>query len=138
MMVRAGHLGGQLHQIFQAQVIGSNVRAAQTFPGRHAIAADAARSATSSSSRAKASCMRLRKVAAVHEGQLRLGVMDVVDVQRVQAQVAQAPDDLLAQVARRDAVNAAGEVLGLDDTRGHEVLVDVVHRVGGACQRSRR
>jgi hypothetical protein len=60
--------------------------------------------------------------------ELRLGVVQVVDVDLGDAEIAQAPPELILEIARRDGMPAGDEVFGFEDARLH---VHVAHVLGG-------
>src|SRR5206468_7585022 len=69
-----------------------------------------------------------QEVLAGNAAELRLGVVHVVDVDAGEAQVAEAPPELVLEVARRHRVPATHHVLGLEDAGPH---VGVAHVLTG-------
>ena len=63
--------------------------------------------------------MRVWKVGLVHRAELGLRVVDVVDVDGLDAQVGAAPVELVGEEARGDAVAVAHDLVGLDDPGLH-------------------
>src|SRR5262249_7785101 len=67
----------------------------------------------------------LGEYAAIHLRQLRLDVVKVVEVHRLETEVRRAARDLVAQVRRSDAVATLGNLAGRSNSRGQEGLLDV-------------
>ena len=87
---------------------------------------------TSSSSRRAGKLHPAAEGRAIDKRELRLGVLQVKDIQAAQPQVAEAPGDLLTEKIRSHAVDAAGKVIWLGDARRDELIVNVAPR-GVGC-----
>src|SRR5439155_748317 len=73
----------------------------------------------------------LAELRPVHFLELRLRIVDVVDVERLEPQVGAAPLDLVREVAGRDAVDAAHYVARADDARVEVRLREPGARIAG-------
>src|SRR6185369_10338423 len=70
-----------------------------------------------------------------HIRQLRLGIVNVIDIHIIQTHVSQRLVELILQVRRRHAMTAANNVVPRCDARFDESLVHVLTQLGGVSRR---
>ena len=124
-----GDLRREVMELGQGQKVGRRGRLAKAVPGRDPIDADppfADGAFEELEDRAHAPAKRR----AVHLGQLHLGIVHVVDVDGLDAEVRAALLELVGEIPGRHAVAAADHVAGLEDPRAHIVLDEVGVAVG--------
>src|SRR5207302_10644094 len=97
-------------------------------PGRGAVAADSAVGA-GALQRLECNAEPAQEFGARHFAELRLGIVQVVDVDALDTEIAAAAVDLVLEEARRQRVAAGDDVADLQNAAAEERLLDVRTRV---------
>ena len=116
------------HELGERQVIARLGRLAEAVPRGDAVAADAP-CGDLLLEQLEGGADAAQELRARHGGELTLGVVDVVDVDRLEPEVREAPPELVLQVARRHGVSA-DHVLGAEDPGADVGVAHVGRGVG--------
>src|SRR5574341_1686634 len=116
MVVGAPGLPGRADQLLEREIAGRPRILPVAVPRRRPVDADLAL-AHGGLQRFERGADAREELRSVDGLELRFGVVDVIDVERVEAEVGAASLDLVAEVAGRHAVRAARHVAGPDDSR---------------------
>src|SRR5204863_9651019 len=130
MVVRAARVPRRADELLEREVAGRALVLAVAVPGGRPVAPQLAL-ADGSLERVERGANALAELRPVHFFELRLRIVDVIDVERLEPQVGAAPLDLVGEVAGRDAVNAARHVARADDARVEVRLREPGARIAG-------
>ena len=131
MMPLSGGIPGRRQHLVERKVLLVVLRKKVPVPGRRAISGDTAFVARVLHRRERIA-EPAEKRGARHLAELRFGVVQIVDVDAGDAEIAAAAVDLVREEPRRQRVAAGDDVLGIEEPGPHEGLEQVAPHVVGS------
>src|SRR6476660_5977562 len=129
MMVAAGDFKRDLYQLLHLQVLRLLGTESKTAPGRGAVDADFA-AGYLLLKKLECTAHPLEKLRPRDRGQLGFRIVDVIDVDRVEAEVGAAHLEHCAEIARRHAMRTLDQLARPDQSAADVLLLEPRSRIG--------